>query len=87
MNLSAILTALRYILAAAGGFIVSKGWLDAETLEQVIGAILVLIPAVAGIITNIKNKSKAEAAKVVLTAADPGVTKTEVAKAAAKIQA
>lgn len=63
MNLSAILTALRYVLVAVGGYFTAKFSLDAEQIEAIITGILTIIPAVVGIFTTIKNKKAIEKAE------------------------
>ena len=57
---SMIWGAVRVLLGAAGGWFVAKGYLDSETLNAVIGAIVVLAPAVWVAILNRRNtKQKA----------------------------
>lgn len=43
MNSEQVLSLVRQILLAGGGFAVGKGWVDNETMIAVVGAILVLI--------------------------------------------
>lgn len=86
MNLSAILTAVRYILVALGGFLTAKFSLSSEDIEAVITGLLTIIPAVVGIVTTIKNKTKVEAANTVLTAAPSPVSQVQIEAAAVKVQ-
>lgn len=44
---------LRHILTFAGGWLVTKGYFDSGTLQQVIGAILVI----GGVIFSVVSKS------------------------------
>jgi len=45
---------IRTILAAGGGWIAAKGWVDAATLEQVLGAVGVLFVTAWSIIAKKK---------------------------------
>lgn len=54
----AIITLLRYVLQFGGGVLVAKGTIDADTLEQVIGAIVTLVMTGFGVWVNIKNNAK-----------------------------
>lgn len=54
----AIITLLRYVLQFGGGVLVAKGTIDADTLEQVIGAIITLVMTGFGVWVNIKNNAK-----------------------------
>jgi len=87
MNTATILTTLRYILVAVGGYFTAKFSLDAETVNTIVTAVLTLIPAVIGIITTVKNRTKVDAANTVLDQAKVDVSKTTIAKEAAKLQA
>lgn len=42
----AVLAAVRTIFLAIGGGFVTKGWIDDATNQQIIGAVMVIIPAV-----------------------------------------
>lgn len=57
----------RTVLVGAGGFLVGKGWIDAATLDQVVGALIVIGGAVWSII------QKKSAAKKIEVAAQTGV--------------
>jgi hypothetical protein len=59
-----LLSLLRQALMAAGAVVVSKGWLDGDTLTQLVGAI---IAAVSSGLSLINAKSAAEAKAVVKT--------------------
>ena len=48
MNSDTVWQLLRYLLIAAGGAAVQKGWLDSETLLSLVGAIGVLFTAAWG---------------------------------------
>lgn len=43
MNTEQITSLVRQILLAAGGFVVGKGWVDNETMLQIVGAVSVLV--------------------------------------------
>ena len=86
MNLSAILTAIRYVLVAVGGFFTAKFSLDAAQVEAIITGLLTIIPAVVGIITTVKNKTTVKAAEMVLTAAPSPVSQTQILAAADKVK-
>ena len=45
MNKSELAGVARTLLSAAGGFIVAKGWIDAETMSAVAGALATLFVA------------------------------------------
>lgn len=49
------LTFIRYLLVAAGGILVSKGYLSDKTLNDIIGLILIIIPTAYGIWQSQKN--------------------------------
>ena len=85
MNAS-LLTLIRYALTFAGGFLVSKGLVNAEQVEAIVGASLTILTTGFGIYVNAKNTSKVEAAQTVLEQTAPPVSQNEVAAAAAKVQ-
>lgn len=86
MNLSAILTALRYVLVAVGGYLTAKFSLDSAQVEAIITGLLTIIPAVVGIITTVKNKTTVKAAETVLAAAPSPVDQTQILAAADKVK-
>lgn len=47
-RVSAALTIARYVMVAAGGIFVSRGYLTDEQLNDVIGAILIVVPTLWG---------------------------------------
>jgi hypothetical protein len=49
-HMAAALSAVRTILAAIGAVLVTKGVTDQNTLNQVIGAIITLVPLVWGVV-------------------------------------
>jgi len=55
MNMEAVMGVIRHILTFGGGFLVAKGWLDAETLTQAVAAAVTLI----GLAWSIIAKKKA----------------------------
>lgn len=50
----ALLSVLRSTLIAAGGFAVTKGWISADMLTQIVGAILVVATAAWGAVDKLK---------------------------------
>lgn len=55
MNWEQISSILRHILTFGGGFIVAKGWVSAETMTAIIGAII----TIGGAIWAVVNKTPA----------------------------
>jgi hypothetical protein len=54
MNMEAILGVIRHVLTFGGGFLVAKGWLDADTLTQGVAAAATLIGLVWSVIAKKK---------------------------------
>lgn len=71
MDSSVIGGIIRTVLAAAGGILVTKGYVDDATLQALIGAIITLGTGIWSVIA----KKKANAA--VTTAANTGVDSTK----------
>ena len=65
-----LLSMVRHALTLAGGLLVSKGWLTADGVEQIIGAILTL--AAVGWGAAAKVTAKTEVDKALTTAAVTG---------------
>lgn len=57
MNPDQITGIFRAILAAGGGYLVGKGYLDDATLNTIIGAVLTLGTAVWSVINNRSGKT------------------------------
>jgi hypothetical protein len=55
MNMDAILGVVRHVLTFGGGFLVAKGWLDADTLTQGVAALATLIGLVWSVIAKKKT--------------------------------
>lgn len=49
---SYVATLVRTAISFAAGFLVSKGWLTTEQSAEVVGAALVLVPVVWGLISH-----------------------------------
>lgn len=65
MNVEQLLSFLRQILIFAGGFIVAKGWIDNETMIQIVGAVIAVITSYFAFKTRTtKNIVASAAAKV-----------------------
>jgi hypothetical protein len=52
MNMESILGVVRHILTFGGGFLVAKGWLDADTLTQAVAALASLVGVVWSVIAK-----------------------------------
>ncbi len=52
-------TIIRYGLTALGGLLVSRGWFSEDALNDIIGALLVILPAAYGLYRTITNKKEA----------------------------
>lgn len=78
MNTEQITSIIRQILLAAGGFAVGKGWVDNETMVQIVGAISVIIGSVWALRSRTdKSIVASAAAKVPVSAsaqAEVGIT-------------
>ena len=57
MNSDQITGIIRAILAAGGGYLVGKGYLDDATLNTIIGAVLTLGTAVWSVVNNRGGKT------------------------------
>lgn len=56
----ALLSALRSVLIAAGGFVAGNGWLDQETVNELIGLAMVIIPAAWGVWHKFTEEKKTQ---------------------------
>ena len=56
MNAAVVGTIARSILLSLGGFFVAKGYLDNETLQQVVSAVVVLFTAGWGVVDKLGKK-------------------------------
>lgn len=52
MSWDQIASVLRHILTFGGGFIVAKGWISAEALPSIVGAIITIGGAIWGIVNK-----------------------------------
>ncbi|MBR1198813.1 hypothetical protein JQ574_22715 [Bradyrhizobium sp. AUGA SZCCT0158] len=68
MNWEQISSILRHILTFGGGFIVAKGWISADALPGIVGAMI----TIGGVIWGMFNKT--ESSIVASAAALPGTT-------------
>ena len=62
MNWEQISSILRHILTFGGGFVVAKGWISAEALPGIIGAIITVGGVVWGLFNKTDNAIVASAA-------------------------
>lgn len=51
----ALMSIVRSALIAAGGYAVAKGWIGQGNLEQIVGAIIVLLTATWGAVDKLKK--------------------------------
>lgn len=71
MNQDQVLSLVRWIISAAGGFVIGKGWLNAEQLTMVGGLVTTLVPLVWSLFAHTNS------AKLASAAAIPGIVKLE----------
>lgn len=55
---STILAVVRYLMVALGGVLVAKGYLTDEQLNDIVGGLLVLIPAMWGAYLTWRNNNQ-----------------------------
>lgn len=55
---AAILTAVRYVITAVGGYLVSRGAITADTLQMILGVVGAVAPNLIGVFLSIRNKRK-----------------------------
>lgn len=56
MNAAIVGTVVRSVLIALGGVFVTKGYIDNDTLQQVVSALVVLITAGWGVVDKLGKK-------------------------------
>jgi len=56
--LQSILSAIRSILIALGSLVTLKGWADDATIQAVIGAIMVILPAIWGVVNKVLSERR-----------------------------
>jgi len=88
MNSDQITGIIRAVLAAIGGFIMAKGWVNAETWAWIVGGAATIGPAIWSWFTNrpasIAAKAQAiDGVNVQVAASAPQAVKTAVADAKA----
>lgn len=76
MNWEQISSILRHVLTFGGGFAVAKGWVSAETMTGLVGAII----TVGGVVWSLFNKT--DAAIVASAAALPDVKSIKLEQSA-----
>ena len=57
MNAAIVGTIARSVLLSFGGFFVAKGYVDNETLQQVVSAVVVLFTAAWGVVEKMRRPS------------------------------
>lgn len=53
---NAWVTLIRYLLTAAGGWVIAKGWIPAESWDEIIGGVLVIVTALFGANASVTPK-------------------------------
>lgn len=81
MKWDQIASILRHILTFGGGFVVAKGWISAEALPGVVGALV----TIAGVIWGVVNKS--DTSVIASAAAIPGTVVVTTPALAASVPA
>ena len=74
-NLQAILSAIRSVLVAIGSWFATKGFLDDATVQQLIGAVMVILPLIWGIFDKFRSENATKAREV--TAINIGIIKAD----------
>ena len=59
---SVVATLIRSVLISVGGILVTKGYIDATTLQSVVGALLIIGPAIWGVVQKLQAHEKLKAA-------------------------
>jgi len=62
MNWEQISSILRHVLTFGGGFIVAKGWVSAETMTGIVGAIITIGGAIWAVVNKTPSNIVASAA-------------------------
>lgn len=53
----AVVTLMRYLLVALGGWLISRGWMEQEQLDTLVPIVLVAVPTIVGVWKTItKNR-------------------------------
>lgn len=61
----AVLSAVRTLLAAAGGWMATHDYIDADTMNEIVGAIMILIPLAWGIWSKYRAERDTKAREAV----------------------
>lgn len=61
----ALLSAIRTILAAAGAWMATHKYIDADKMNEIVGAIMIIIPIVWGVVNKYKAEAKTQAREAV----------------------
>lgn len=64
MNWEQVSSVLRHILTFGGGFIIAKGWISAEAMPGIIGAIITVGGVIWGMFTKTESAIAASAQKI-----------------------
>lgn len=64
-NKHALLSVVRTMLAAAGGWMATHKYIDADTMNEIIGAVMVVIPIAWGIWDKFRSERATKAREVV----------------------
>jgi hypothetical protein len=71
-----IWSAIRSTLIALGGWLTAKGWIDNETLNALVGALMIALPALVGVLQKVSAERKAR--QLLAVAVQTGVTAVKV---------
>lgn len=82
LNTAMLTTVVRYALQALGGILIANGKFDAGQWETISGAVLVILPALLGMMETAKPKVVTVEAGVVPLKELPSAKKTYVEEAA-----
>lgn len=61
-TLSSVVSGVRYLITAAGGYAIAKGWLDQSTINAIAALAAAVIPAIYGVYQSYRNSRALKAA-------------------------
>lgn len=75
----ALMSAIRSTLVAVGAALSAKGLLDSATMQTIVGAVMVIIPALWGVWDKFRAESAAKAREVAAVNAGIAASNAEIA--------